>query len=89
MEYHIRLILYSKLVNSTPEIILRDYDLLYSQWIKDERLVWCSQTKQVKNGCWTVDQNNLFDQWLCNRWDFKPPIVRESIKGDKNDQNAN
>jgi hypothetical protein len=82
MEYHLRLLLYAKLVQISPELILQLYNESYSRWIKEERIVWCNQTGQVQNGQWTVNQNNLFDEWLCNRWNFSRSIemIRKSIK---------
>jgi hypothetical protein len=81
-EYHIRLLLYAKLAQISPELILQLYNASYSRWIKEERIVWCDQTGQIQNGRWTVDQNNLFDEWLCYRWNFSRPIemIRKSIK---------
>jgi hypothetical protein len=81
-EYHIRLLLYAKLIQISPELILQLYNESYSRWIKEERIVWCNQTGQVQNGQWTVEQNNLFDEWLCNRWNFSRSIemIRKSIK---------
>ena len=78
-EYHIRLILYAKLVNLPPELILRSYDDRYREWIKSERIIWCNNTGQRRNNRWTVEQNNSFDGWLCARWNFKS-IGRKSIK---------
>jgi hypothetical protein len=80
MEYHIRLLLYSKLVNIFPDIVYKLYVDHYSQWITSERVVWCTETGQSQNGRWTIEQNNLFDEWLCNRWNFAKSIVRKSIK---------
>lgn len=78
-EYHIRLLLYAKLIQISPELILQLYNEAYSRWVKEERIVWCNQTGQVQNSQWTVEQNNLFDEWLCNRWK-SIEMIRKSIK---------